>query len=215
MIKNQVFDMTEIIPGILVHTLKELKEKLHLLSWAKKVHIDIMDGKFVPNKTIQALTLKKALPKMDMQIHLMAHKPHTYVESFARLGAKELIFHAEATKKTAETLEMIREKGMKAGIAFNPETKIDADAVKHADIALVMTVHPGYSGQTLIKMPLRKIAEIKKHNPTIIVGVDGGINTQTCRMAAHSDADFAIATHAITDTKEPKKAHAEMMKKCR
>ena len=204
----------EIIPGILVHTLKELKEKLHLLSWAKKVHIDIMDGRFVPNKTIQALTLKKALPKMDMQIHLMAHKPHTYVNSFARMGAKELIFHAEATRKTAETLEMIREKGMKAGIAFNPETKINPDAVKHADIALVMTVHPGYSGQSLIRMPLRKIAEIKKHNPTIIVGVDGGINNQTCRLASLSGADFAIATRAITDAENPKKAHQELTRKC-
>ncbi len=204
----------EIVPGILVHTLKELKEELHKLSWAKKVHIDVMDGRFVPNKTIQALTLKKALPKMDMQIHLMAYKPHTYVESFARLGAKELIFHAEASKKTAETLEMIRETGMKAGIAFNPETKINADAVKHADLALVMTVHPGYSGQQFLKTPLRKIAEIKKHNPVIIAGVDGGINTQTCRMAAHAGADFAIATHAVTEAPNPKKAYTEMMKKC-
>ena len=206
--------MTEIIPGILVHTLKELKKELNKIKWAKKVHIDIMDGKFVPNKTIQAMALKKALPKMDMQIHLMAYKPHKYVQQYARLGAKELIFHAEATKKTAETLEMIREKGMKAGIAFNPETKIDSDAVKHADIALVMTVHPGYSGQALIKKPLKKINEIKKQNPVIKTGVDGGISTSTCCLAMRAGADFAVATHAVTEAKDPKKAYKEMTKKC-
>ncbi len=207
--------MTEIIPGILVNTLEELKEKLHLLSWAKKVHIDIMDGKFVPNKTIQLRALSKILPNMDMQIHLMAYKPHKYISGCANLGVREFIFHAEATKKAAETLEMARDFGMKAGIAFNPETKMDKDLVRHADIALVMTVHPGYSGQQLMKRPLHKIAEIKKRNPAIYVGVDGGINSQTCRLAAHAGADFAIATHAVTEAPEPKKAYAELMKKCR
>ncbi|VVB81504.1 Ribulose-phosphate 3 epimerase family protein [uncultured archaeon] len=202
----------EIVPGILVHNLKELKEALHKLSWAKKVHIDIMDGKFVHNKTIQAITLKKALPRMEMQIHLMAYKPHTYVNKFARLGAKELIIHAEATKKRAETLEMIRMSGMKAGIAFNPATKVDADAVKHADTALIMTVNPGHSGQMLMKAPLRKIAEIKKHNPIIIVGVDGGINSRTCGMAR--GADYAVATHAVTNAPDSRKAYKELMKKC-
>jgi len=204
----------EIIPGILVHSLKELKEALHKLSWAKKVHIDIMDGKFVHNKTIQALTLKKALPKMEMQIHLMANKPHTYINKFARLGAKELIIHAEATKKRAETLEMIRETGMKAGIAFNPTTKVDKDAVKHADTALVMTVHPGHSGQMLIKAPLRKIAEIRKCNPIIIINVDGGINSHTCGLVARTGADYAVATHAVTNAPEPKKTYKELMRKC-
>jgi ribulose-phosphate 3-epimerase len=207
--------MTEIIPGILVHTLKELKEKLHLLSWAKKVHIDIMDGKFVPNKTISALTLKKAIPKMDMQIHLMAYKPHKYVNAFSRLGVKELIIHAEAEKQSPEVLEYIREKGMKAGIAFNPETRIEKhkDALVHADLALVMTVHPGFSGQTFLKTPVRKIGEIKRCNPLISAGVDGGINEHTCRLARA--ADFAIATHAVTDADEPHKAYRALSKRCK
>jgi ribulose-phosphate 3-epimerase len=77
-----------------------------------------------------------------------------------------------------------------------------------------MTVQPGYSGQKFIKTPLQKIKEIKKYNPVIIVGVDGGINTQTCRMTAHADADFAIATHAVTEAEDPKKAYKELMKRC-
>jgi ribulose-phosphate 3-epimerase len=207
--------MTEIIPGILVHTLKELKQKLQLLSWAKKVHIDIMDGKFVPNKTIQLRTLSKALPKMDMQIHLMAYKPHKYISGCANLGAKEFIFHSEATKNSAETLEMAREYGLKAGIAFNPETGIERhkDALVHADLALVMTVHPGFSGQAFLKTPVRKIGEVKKYNPIISIGVDGGINEHTCRLA--KAADFAIATRAVTDAEEPLKAYRALTKRCK
>ncbi len=201
--------MTEILPGILVHTLKELKQKNHVLKWAKKVHVDIMDGKFAPNKTISALTLKKAIPKNKMQVHLMALKPHKYISAFARLGVKELIIHAEVTKQPVEVLEEIRRAGMKAGIAFNPETKIErySDALVHADIALVMTIHPGYSGQTMIKNTLRKIAEIKKRNPTIIAGVDGGVSMKTCRMIK---ADFVIATHAVTEAENPQKAYKQL-----
>ncbi|MEM3154512.1 MAG: hypothetical protein QW165_03020 [Candidatus Woesearchaeota archaeon] len=206
--------MTEIIPGILVHTLKELREKLHLLNWAKKVHIDIMDGKFVKNKTISLRTLNKVLPPMDIQVHLMAYKPHKHINSCANIGVREFVFHAEATKNAAETLEIAREYGMKAGIAFNPETIIEkhADTLVHADLALVMTVHPGFSGQTLMKKPLSKIAEIRALNPLLKIGVDGGINKNTCQLARK--ADFAIATHAITDAENPKKAYEEIKKRC-
>jgi len=205
--------MTEIIPGILVHSLKELQEKLNAVKWAKKVHIDIMDGKFVPNKTIQALTLKKALPKMDMQIHLMAKKPHTYINKFARIGAAEFIFHVEATKNPVDVLEKVRSAGMKAGIAFNPETAVDKHALIHADMALVMTVHPGFSGQRFLKTPIRKLAQIKKYNPIIRTGVDGGINHTTCRHAR--SADFMIATSAITTAANPQHAYNSIKRRCK
>lgn len=204
----------QIIPGILAKTLKELKQQLDAVSWAKKVHVDIMDGIFVPNKTIELMTLKKALPKMDMQIHLMSNKPHTYIEKFARMGAKEMIIHTEATQNAPETLEDIRLAGMKSGIAFNPETKIEQHKhnLIHADLALIMTVHPGFSGQAFIKKPLRKIQEIKKYNPTITIGIDGGVNHTNCRMIKHEGADFAIATSAVTHAQNPQKAYKEMSK---
>ena len=203
--------MTEIIPGILAKNLKELTEQLRILSFAKKVHIDIMDGAFVPNKTIQALTLKKNLPDKEMQIHLMAQKPHKHIKRFSRLGAKELIFHAESTDHASETLEDIRLSGMKAGIAFNPQTPIERhkDSLVHADIALVMTVHPGFFGQTFIKKPLHKIEEIKKHNPVIQIGIDGGISLTTCKLV-HA-ANFAIATSAIQKTDNPERAYEQLL----
>lgn len=199
-----------IVPGVLAATARELKEQLHLLKFAKKIHLDFMDGKFVPNKTVGISVLKKLFPDKEVQVHLMAHKPHKYIAPFSRLGAAELIVHAEATEHACETLEDIRAAGMKSGIAFNPKTHISAhpDALIHADIALVMTVQPGYSGQAFLKQPLAKIAAIRKHNPVISIGIDGGINFETCKMARA--ADFAIATSAIQTADSPQNAWKQL-----
>ena len=204
--------MTAVVPGVLATTLRELKEQLHLLSFAKKIHLDVMDGKFVTNKTVGLSALRKLFPDKEVQVHLMAHKPHKYISPFARLGARELIVHAEATEHACETLEDIRLAGMKSGIAFNPKTHVHdyAHALIHADTALVMTVQPGFSGQTFLKQPLAKIAQIRKHNPLVSVGIDGGVNATTCKMVR--DADFAIATSAIQHADDPKKAWQHLTK---
>lgn len=203
--------MKEILPGILATTPKQLKEQLERVKWAPKLHIDIMDGKFVKAKTIQALTLKKYLPKSEIQIHLMAQKPHKYIKTYSRIGASEFIIHSEATEHPCETLEDIRLAGMKAGIAFNPETKIahHHHSLVHADIALVMTVRPGLSGQTFIKTPLNKVEQIKKLNPLIHIGIDGGVNLANARIV--SPADFCVATSAVTLAQDPKEAYQELM----
>ncbi|RJQ19981.1 ribulose-phosphate 3-epimerase [Candidatus Woesearchaeota archaeon] len=204
-----------ILPGILATTIHELKEQLHLVSFAKKVHLDVMDGRFVSNKTVLLHTLKKHFPKQDVQVHLMAHKPHRYIKPFSRLGAKELIIHAEATTHPCETLEDIRLAGMKSGIAFSPNTPIRGHEhpLIHSDLALVMTVHPGHSGQAFLKKPLEKIAAIKKHNPAIEIGVDGGINLGTCAIAARAGAHFSIATSAIQHEKHPQAAYRKLLAK--
>ena len=203
--------MKELLPGILATTPKQLKEQLDRVKWAPKIHIDIMDGKFVKTKTIQALTLKKYLPKAQLQIHLMASKPHKYIKTYSRLGAAEFIIHSEATEHPCETLEDIRLAGMKSGLAFNPKTKIGhhAHSLVHADLALVMTVHPGLFGQTFLKTPLHKIEEIKKINPLIRIGLDGGVNLSNARHA--SAADFCIATSAVTLTPNPKESYQELL----
>ncbi len=202
--------MTDIVPGILATTAREFKEQLHLLKFAKKIHLDVMDGKFVPNKTVGLSVLKKLFPDKEVQVHLMAHKPHKYIAPFSRLGARELIVHAEATEHACETLEDIRGAGMKSGIAFNPKTHVadHADALIHADSALVMTVQPGYSGQTFLKQPLGKITTIRKYNPLISIGVDGGVNLSTCKMV--KPANFAIATSAIQTADEPRQAWKQL-----
>lgn len=206
-----------ILPGILATTLNDLKEQLDKLSWAKKIHLDIMDGQFAPNKTIQARDLIGLFPESDVQVHLMAHKPHTYINKYAQLGAKEFIIHAEATDNHASVLEKIRQTGMKAGIAFNPPTNITPhqDSLAHSDIALVMTVNIGFSGQQLMKEPLKKIREIKHHNPAITIGVDGGFNKSTCGLVCNSGADFTVASSAVTGTVNPKLAYDELLTLCK
>src|SRR3989344_6346317 len=107
----------QIIPGILATSTHEFKQALKKLSFAKKIHVDIMDGKFVPNKTIQIEDLKKMLKLTNthqLQIHLMANKPETYVDQFTKIGAKEFIFHTEATTKINETIKKIQKNKMKA-----------------------------------------------------------------------------------------------------
>lgn len=202
-----------ILPGVLATNLKELEEQLSAISWAKKIHLDIMDGEFVPNKTVQAKTLAKLFPKQDVQVHLMCNSPEKYVNSYAKLGAKEFIVHAEAFEDE-ELLERIRLKGMKSGIAFNPETKVSQhkDRLVHADTALIMTVQPGFSGGKFIKAPLKKIAQAKKRNPLLYVGVDGGCGLSTCKTIADAGADFSVATSSVTKQQNAKKAYRELLR---
>jgi ribulose-phosphate 3-epimerase len=170
-----------------------------------------MDGKFVPNKTIQIEDLRKIKTKLDIQIHLMAKNPEEYIPDYAQLGAKEFIFHAEATNAAKAIVEHIQRTGMKAGVALNPETSVRSalDALKVADIALVMTVHPGRQAQIFLKDPLKKIPQVKQLNKNIIVGVDGGVHLDTCRYAVAAGADFLVSGSAIWKS-DPKKAFEKL-----
>lgn len=204
----------KIIPGILAKTPKQLKEQLKKVDWAKKVHIDLMDGVFVPNKTIAASMLKKISIKQKIQIHLMAKQPEKYLSDLIESGASEIIIHAESTKRANEILRFIKIKKIKAGIALNPSTKPSKckDAIKSADICLIMTVNPGFSGQKFKPKPLEKVKQIKKINSKIKIGIDGGINLLTCKKAKKSGANFCVATSSCTLAKNPKQAYKELQK---
>jgi len=203
-----------IIPGILAKTPKQLREQLKKVSWAKKVHIDIMDGLFVPNKTITTKELKKLTIKQKIQIHLMAKQPEKYLLDLIEIGAKEIIIHAESTKRAKEIIQFIKIQKIKAGIALNPTTKPSKckDAIKSADICLLMTVNPGFSGQKFKPKPLDKIKQVRKINSNATIGIDGGINLKTCWRAKTKKADFCVATSACTLTKNPKQAFKELRK---
>lgn len=203
-----------IIPGILAKTPKQLKEQLKKVAWAKKVHIDLMDGLFVPNKTIAASTLKKISIKQKIQIHLMAKQPEKYLSDLIESGASEIIIHAESTKRAKEIIQFIKIKKIKAGIALNPSTKPSKckEAIKSADICLIMTVNPGFSGQKFKPKPLEKIKQIKKINPRSTIGIDGGITLGTCGQSKRKGADFCVATSSCTLSKNPKQAYKELQK---
>lgn len=206
----------EIIPGILARTEKELKKQLRKVSFAKKIHIDIMDGIFVPNKTFPFTSLKKFPSKQKIQIHLMTKNPEKYVQKLIELEADEIILHAESTKRAQEILRFIKTQKTKAGIALSPKTKPEQHkkAIQSSDTCLIMTVTPGFSGQKFKKEILKKIKTVKKIKQNITIGVDGGVNSTTCTHAKQKGASFAIATSACTLAKNPKKSYEEL-KKCK
>jgi len=206
----------EIIPGILAKNSKQLRHQLRRVAWAKKIHIDLMDGAFVPNKTITTRELKKAAIKQKIQIHLMAKHPEKYLSDLIEIAASEIIIHAESTNRAREILQFIKIQGILGGIALNPKTnpKKYSNAIKTANICLVMSVQPGFFGQKFKKDALAKIKTIKKINSKIKIGIDGGINNKTCPLSKKEGANFCVATSSCTLSPNPKKSYEEL-KKCK
>jgi len=184
-----------IVPGILARSAKEFSRQAKCVAWASKVHVDVMDGKFVRQKTSQGKI------STSVQFHLMVRDAQKY------LRGKEI-------KSPLVILKNAKTKGLRAGIAFNPETSVIRELINAADFALVMTVNPGRSGQKMLRNALKKIKLIKKLK-RISVGVDGGINFSTILAAKKAGADFVVATSAVTLAKDPRKAFKELKKLCR
>lgn len=207
--------MIKILPSVLAVTKKELLEKLSLMQDFPLVHIDIGDGKFVNNKTIQPVDLL-ALKLPPTEFHLMVRDVDHYVEHCVRLNARTIVFHFEACKNDKEVLHLIRHiksHNVSVGLAINPETGINKikKFIKIVDQILVMTVHPGFGGQKFIVKMLPKITALKALDKKLNVEVDGGINLETAVLAAKAGADFFVAGSAIICAKNPKKAYEELL----
>lgn len=169
------------------------------------IHLDIMDGHFVPNITfgpgiVKALRKETSLP---FYTHLMIEKPEKYIEQFVQAGSDFIFIHEEACTNARRTLQMIRKMDVKAGVALKPETPLDA-AVKvldEVDGLLIMTVEPGFGGQAFINAMLPKIEEAKKiildKALKVEIGVDGGINVETAPLAVKAGANILVAGSAI------------------
>ena len=211
--------MVEIVPAILTNDFNDLKRKIKILEkYVKKVQIDVMDGVFLRGKTIQAEDLQKVKTKLKFQIHLMADSPEVLIDDYAELkNVKEFIFHAKTMKPPGITglIKHVHEHGMKAGVALSPETPVRTalKGFKIADLALVLTVHPGAQARPFIRAQLKKIAQIKRINPKIKVGVDGGINLETCKLAIAHGADFLAVGSTVWKAKDKKKM-IEQLRKC-
>lgn len=199
----------KIYPTILARTKKELEEQILRLKWARKVQLDIMDGKFVKYKTYSIKETEKKLVGKKVQVHLMVERPELYIKNL--LWAEEIIYHVETGK---DRIEKIQTKKIKAGICFNPETKIKdyEELIKKADVAQIMTVHPGKMGGKYLKHPLKKIAQIKKINPKIIVGVDGGVCEKNIKDIRKAGADYAGVGSTIQKAKNPKQEYKKLRK---
>jgi ribulose-phosphate 3-epimerase len=194
-------------PSILSADFSRLGEELATIekAGADWVHVDIMDGHFVPNMSMgrKALEACKEVTRMPLDVHLMVELPEDFIEWYAQSGADHLTVHIEATPNIHRVLQRVRELGCKAGITINPGTPITSlDAVLHlVDLVLVMTVNPGFGAQKFLPESLPKIRGIRRKlnqvNPQALIQVDGGISPSTIRHVAEAGAQVFIAGNAV------------------
>ena len=169
------------------------------------VHIDVMDGQFVPEITYGQPVIRsiRKLTSLPFDVHLMVENPELQIESFAKSGADWITFHLEAGVHAHRIVQHIHELGKKAGVSIVPSTPISAleELLEYVDIILVMTVNPGYGGQTLIPSCVRKIQELKRIREekgyNFIISVDGGVNSETLKTVAEAGADIIVSGSAF------------------
>jgi len=205
----------EIIPAILAQESRELRKKIRALEGVvKKVQLDIVDGRFAPNITVMPKHFIRFHTKLKLQIHLMCFKPEQYVLSFAQIGAKEFIFHVESTKSPERVIEIIKSKKMEPGIALLPHTKVSSvkKLIKKVKLVLILSVHPGFSGQPIIADCLQKIREVRRINPKVKVILDGGINEVTIPLVKKYKPSFIVVGNAIWKEKDPSIAIKKLRK---
>jgi ribulose-phosphate 3-epimerase len=194
----------EVAPSILSADFAWLADEIKQIESAgvKIVHLDIMDGHFVPNITIGPPVVAK-LRKCSLLVfdcHLMITDPDKYAQPFVDAGANHITFHIEVTKKPEQLIEKLHKLGVTAGVCLNPETPVEAieNIAPFCDMVLVMTVHPGFGAQKFMPEPAKKIAAIRKIvGPDIRIEVDGGIDPKTAPIVVSYGADTLVAGNAI------------------
>ena len=171
------------------------------------IHVDVMDGHFVPNLTMGPVVIRacRRATQLPLDVHLMIESPENLLEEFARAGSSNLTVHVETCPNLHRTIQTIHELGCKAGVVLNPATpEVMVEPVLHmVDLVLVMSVNPGYSGQTFLPEILPKLEQIhqilEKVNPEADLEVDGGIDSETLPLVLNAGANVIVAAHAIFD----------------
>lgn len=197
----------KISPSILASDYANLEKELDKCASAQLIHVDVMDGHFVPNISIGAPVVSsiKKVCNIPFDVHLMISNPLQYIEDFANAGADIICFHTECDSPINETLDKIISLGKKAALAIKPGT--DAKAVipylDKLDMVLVMTVEPGFGGQSFMESTMPKIEAIRAIAPDIDIEVDGGINPETVKIAAKAGANVFVAGSAVFKSENP------------
>lgn len=196
-----------ISPSILACDYANLQSELDRISVSDLIHIDVMDGHFVPNISIGVPVVEAAKRVCDIpfDVHLMISNPIDYVQRFADAGADIICFHAESNSDIGETIDKIISLGKKAAVAVKPNTDIDV-VLPYLDklwMVLVMTVEPGFGGQSFMQSTMPKIEKLRAIAPDINIEVDGGINAETIKIAAKAGANIFVAGSAVFKSECP------------
>lgn len=201
-----------IAPSLLAADFSALGQEIARIPSAEMLHIDVMDGRFVPNLSMgpQIVAALRDKTEQIFDVHLMLEHPLPYIEAFRRAGADIITFHIECGDDPAELIRAIRNCGAKAGIAVKPGTPVESLFPYGADLYLVtvMTVEPGFGGQKLMPGPLEKIAVLKQKFPQILAEVDGGVNLETAGLCKEAGTDVLVAGTAVFQAEDPERAIA-------
>ena len=193
----------QISPSILSADFSKLGDDIKRLedSGADMIHVDVMDGHFVPNLTIGPPVIKslRKYTNLPFDVHLMINPVHKYIKDYSDAGADIITFHPEATKNVLETINLIKSLNKKVGISLNPNTEINIaqEHLDKIDLVLIMSVHPGFGGQSFIHKVINKIKELdkirKEKNFKYQIEIDGGINFETSKIAIDAGVDILVS----------------------
>ncbi len=199
----------KVSPSILSADFGRLNEEIASVEpYSDTIHVDVMDGHFVPNITLGAPVVKCLKSSLPLDVHLMIENPEKYVEDFVKAGCDRVIVHYEACKDLRGVLEQIKALGAKPGVAIKPMTPVSAiiDDLDLIDLVLVMTVEPGFGGQAFMADQVHKITELREAGFEGDIGVDGGINGETAKICIEAGANVLGAGSYVFGAKDRKAA---------